>query len=395
MKLKEKTMIINGEYTQADIKAVEYDEGVISQIYYMMQSPAINNHVVIMPDTHVGKGSVVGFTMRYSDMIIPNIVGVDIGCGMLTAKIENPNLELSEVDKLIREVVPVGFDIHEKAFYQAPKELSKKVGIDLDYASRSIGTLGGGNHFIELGTYNGEYYLTIHTGSRNLGLKTAVYHQNKAEAECRQRGSDYNTELAKLKTVYSSRELGEKIAELKRTFDEKKSPKDLAYLSGNDASEYLQDMFICQEYAALNRKTILRNICATLGIMYEVVAESVHNYISKEDQFIRKGAISAQDGERVIIPINRTFGTIIGAGKGNSEWNYSAPHGAGRLMSRGVAKSTFTQEDADNLIGDVYSSYNPIDECDLVYKSPDSIIEAIAPTVEIQYIIKPVLNVKG
>lgn len=391
-------MIIKGKYTEAEIKAVEYDDGVVKQIYNMLQSPGINNKVVVMPDTHVGKGSVVGFTMPVTNRVIPNVVGVDIGCGMLTAKINAPKQTLQEIDTLIREVIPVGFNVHKFAVDDSEglTDLVEKLGsVSLNYVSRSIGTLGGGNHFIELGKHNNEWYITIHTGSRNLGLKTCQYHQKKAQEECRNRQFDYKKELQKLKRLFVGKELGNKINELKLRSAKTRTEKELAYLQGDSVQEYLNDMYICQEYASKNRLVILEYICGKLCVGFSVIAESVHNYISPQDKIIRKGAISAYKNETVIIPINRTFGTIIGTGKGNAEWNYSAPHGAGRLMSRGEAKRNFTQEDANNLIGDVYSTNNPIDECDLVYKSPQSIIDAISPTVNIDFVIKPVLNIKG
>jgi len=391
-------MIIQGQYASADVKNVEHNQKTMSQIYSMLNSPAICNPVVIMPDAHVGKGAVIGFTMRVSDKIIPSVIGVDQGCGVLTAKIEKPAQTLSEIDMIIRAAVPVGFNIHPTSTvndYQARvKPLAKKVGVDFDYALRSYGTLGGGNHFIELGKARGDYYLTIHTGSRKLGYATAMYHQKKAIREHKNKRLGLGT-INELKQIYTGVELGRQIDMLREKTRGAAIQKDLVYLEGDSANEYLEDMYICQRYASVNRATILINICEALGVRHIVVAESVHNFISPTDNIIRKGAISAHKDEIVAIPINRSFGTIIGRGRGNPGWNFSAPHGAGRLMSRRQAKDSITQEQADDLIGDIYSSFNPIDECDLVYKSPQVIIDALADIVEIDYIIRPILNIKG
>lgn len=361
-------LTLKGKYSTAIIHASEYEQEVIAQTIKMLNSPAITNPVIIMPDTHVGVGSVIGFTMQTSEKVIPNIIGVDIGCGMTAAEITLPQIPLAEIDARIRAAVPTGFNLRQGEFYPADKRflaLGKKVGCGEHVVSASIGTLGGGNHFIEIGEHDGKSFLIVHTGSRNLGLRVAKYHQEKASAKLSDRRKSLRVE------------------------------RDLEYLEGADVEEYLLDMFTAVQYAATNRETIVQQIAKVLGAPFKILGSSVHNYISDVDGIIRKGAISAHEGEFLIVPINRTFGTIIGRGRGNPDWNFSAPHGAGRLLSRSAAKKSYTQEDADALMGNVFSSYNPVDEADFAYKSPESIMGLVSQTMDVEFVIKPILNIKG
>lgn len=345
---------IRGARNTAWITGSIIDDTTIKQLYNMLSSPAITGRVVIMPDTHAGAGSVIGFTAPVGDKIIPNIVGVDIGCGVEVFKISLNNTPLEKVEKIIRQAIPMGFNVREVPIRNFPdfQALADKVGYDR-YA-HAIGTLGGGNHFIELGVYMDSYFLIIHSGSRQLGLRTARFHQARA------------------------------------------GKGDLAYLEGDAAAEYLEDVKICTAYARLNRQVMAIEISHALGtrLIPGFHIMSVHNYVGS-DGYIRKGAIAARKGERVVIPLNRTAGTLIGTGLGNSEWNYSAPHGAGRIMSRGEAKRSISQADADAMMGNIVSSVNPVDECDAVYKPPEVIMEEIAETVRAEFVIKPVLNIKG
>ena len=415
---------IIGKYSTATIMTDNADESVISQIYTMVNSPAINNNPIIMPDTHAGKGAVIGFTMRMLDKVIPNTIGVDIGCGMLNAAVGSPRLDPILADAAIRRVVPTGFNVHgsehislstlDRLTYSRRLHLSrtlfvpfdsyadifKRVGIDTFYALRSLGTLGGGNHFIEFGTHNERTFITIHTGSRNFGLKVATHHQKVAQSP-----DALNPELTRgvkivgLKALHgrgeiSGRELGERIAALNKPAQ--KTATGLEYLEGQPLNQYLYDMYAAQEYARINRKCILDSICIALELVPQLTIESVHNYIDPDDQIIRKGAIAANEGQFVIIPISRTFGTLIGMGKGNAAWNNSAPHGAGRVMSRSQAKKLVSQEDATAHMqsAGVYSSFDPPDEDDLAYRGGEEIMALIEPTVQYLYTIEPFLSIK-
>ena len=356
---------LRGKYTTADIFSDFIEETSKTQIMQMINSPGVTNPVKIMPDFHAGKGSVIGFTMKVGEYVIPSIVGVDLGCGMLTARITHPGLPLEDVDKIIRGAVPLGFSIHNtaKASYTSNElDLASKVGVDKDRLVNSIGTLGGGNHFIELGEdSDGRMFITIHSGSRNFGLQVANYHQARAREYCK---------------------------------DIPGVQKDLEFCP---VDEYLNDMEIAQGYATINRDTILELIVDALGVTVEEEINCIHNYISPEDNIIRKGAVSARAGDSIILPFNRRDGIWIMEGVGNPDWNYSAPHGAGRRMSRGQAKREMNQEyvDLDMTNSGVFSSYNPIDEAPDAYKSPEEIRKYIGETANYLYTIKPILNIKG
>jgi len=361
---------IRGKYNEAIVYHNTADESSTSQIMQMMNSPVLTNPVRIMPDFHAGKGSVVGFTMPVGEYVIPNIVGVDIGCGMLSFRVQDSHFDIGlrdpkGVDYLIRKSVPLGFNIRDKSAVTLSKDvedLAKKIGMDNARLDKSVGTLGGGNHFIEIGvTDRDEYWFTIHTGSRNFGLQVANFHQTKA------------------------REFSKDLPDV---------DKDLEYIS---SGEYLNDMIIAQGYASLNRKIIMESIETALGLDIQGQLECAHNYISQKDNIIRKGAVSAHEGDDIILPFNRAEGIWIMKGKGNPEWNFSAPHGAGRRMSRGQAKREMTQEYVDEEMKStgVYSSFNPIDEAPDAYKNPEEIKELIKDTAEFQFAIKPILNIKG
>ena len=418
---------IDGKYSSATVMTDNADASVISQIYEMLNSPAINNPVVIMPDTHAGKGSVIGFTMRLGDKVIPNTIGVDIGCGMLTASVGRQELNPMATDLAIRKIVPTGFNIHKHAPitldelnvttygkrlklhreldvpFDGYETIFKRVGIDISYALRSIGTLGGGNHFIELGSNNeGRTLITIHTGSRNFGLRTCNYHQDQAASfDAFYPALERAAKIADLKAQHergeiSGYELGQRIVALKKRTRPEGVAKGLEYLEGAPLNQYLYDMYAAQEYAHINRTYILDSICAALRIPKELTIESVHNYIDPNDKIIRKGAIQAKLGQMVIIPISRTYGTIIGTGRGNILWNNSAPHGAGRVMSRTKAKELVTDTDAREHMeaAGVYSSFDPPDEDDLAYRTGAEIESLISPTVISLFTIKPFLSIK-
>ena len=383
---------------------------VIEQIDLLLEQEAFKNcKVRIMPDVHAGAGCVIGFTGNLGDKVIPNIVGVDIGCGMLCVGLGDIDLDLEELDKVIRENIPSGMNVHNEipipTFFLGHLKCYKELKNKDNWLEKSMGTLGGGNHFIEVDVdENNNKYLVIHTGSRNLGKQVAEIYQNKAIEYC-----SYKKEMAEekmatilyLKNEEREKEIQEKLKEITKKYEGKtKLPKDLCYLEDELMEDYLHDMEICQQFATINRETIAGEIIAQMGLMLcvEEYFHTVHNYISFEDNIVRKGAISAKKGERVLIPMNMRDGCIIAIGKGNEDWNYSAPHGAGRIMSRMVAKKTFTMEEYKENMKDIYTTSvneDTLDEAPMVYKSMQEIIGYIGDTVEIERIIKPIYNFKS
>lgn len=377
----------------------------------MKLKPFQDSKVRIMPDVHAGKGCVIGFTSDYQKSIIPNIIGVDIGCGILCVKLKNSNIDLNLLDKTIRNYIPSGFNIHPIPL-STPFTLGMISMIEEMHCfehltnkekfSRSIGTLGGGNHFIEVDVdENGDKYLVIHTGSRNLGKQVADYYQNKAFEYCKENlQQKYQMEVKKIvdehKKQGTEQDIQQKLIDLKAEYG--CPPKDLCWLSPKDTEDYLDDMRVCQCYAQVNRETIAKIIIDALKLDVEYWFESVHNYISFNDNIIRKGAISAHDGEQVIIPMNMRDGSIIGKGKGNIEWNCSAPHGAGRVMSRSQARKNIEISDFYESMKGIYTTSvceGTLDEAPMCYKPMEEITNLISDTVNIQRIIKPIYNFKA
>lgn len=379
------------------------------QIYLLLEQDAFKGcKVRIMPDVHAGAGCVIGFTGNLGDKVIPNIVGVDIGCGMLCVELGNIEIDLEKLDKVIREYVPSGMNVHNlsiqsSSIYINEVYCNKELKNRDNWLEKSLGTLGGGNHFIEVDEdEQGNKYLVIHTGSRNLGKQVAEIYQNKAIEFC-----SYKKEMAEekmaailyLKDEHRENEIQNKLKEITKKYEGKtKLPKDLCYLEGDLRKQYLHDMRICQAFAKHNRKYIASIILEKMNIVEKGFFETVHNYISFEDNIVRKGAISANKGEKVLIPMNMRDGCIIGIGKGNDDWNQSAPHGAGRIMSRGKAKEVLTMEDyRDSMKGVFTSSVNEdtLDEAPMAYKPMQEIIDCIGDTIEIERIIKPIYNFKA
>lgn len=380
------------------------------QIDLLLEQEAFKDcKVRIMPDVHAGAGCVIGFTGNLGDKVIPNIVGVDIGCGMLCVELGNIELDLEKLDRVIRKRIPSGFEVHDAPlqYFDELQDLRcYKELKDTKRLERSIGTLGGGNHFIEIDVdEDNNKYLIIHTGSRNLGKQVAEIYQNKAIEYC-----SYKKELAEekmatilyLKNEHRENEIQSALIEINKKYEGKtKLPKDLCYLEGTLKEDYLHDMKMCQEFAKSNRWWIKTEILA--GYFYDISVENnsfetIHNYISFEDNIVRKGAISAKKGERVLIPMNMRDGCIIGIGKGNDDWNQSAPHGAGRIMSRMQAKETLNVDDYKESMKDIYTTSvneETIDEAPMVYKPMQEIIDCIGDTVEIEKIIKPIYNFKA
>lgn len=384
------------------------EEEAVNQINLLLeQEPFKDCKVRIMPDVHTGKGCVIGFTADLGDKVIPNIVGVDIGCGMLCVELGKIDLDLEKLDKIINENIPAGRNIREQKLtsFDKIKELYCLRELkDSNKFEKAIGTLGGGNHFIEVDVDDDDNkYLVIHTGSRNMGKQVADYYQNLAIELC-----SCKEEMWKRKDeiINTYKEQGRKNEIQKALKDLEKQyknntpdlPKDLCYLTGEYREDYLHDMEICQEYASLNRKNIALEILNKYGIVAVSKFETIHNYICFDDNIVRKGAIRANKGERVIIPINMRDGSIIAVGKGNKDWNNSAPHGAGRIMSRIKAKETFNLEEFKKSMEGIYTTScveETIDEAPFVYKPIEEIINNIGDTVKIEKIIKPIYNFKA
>ncbi|MFA5306035.1 MAG: RtcB family protein [Candidatus Babeliales bacterium] len=388
---------LTGKYGEALIMIDNVEEGVISQTLSMLNTPPFTNPVRIMPDTHEGKGSVIGFTEKCNGKVCPNTIGVDIGCGVDAYKydldFDEADFTFEILDEQIRSNIPLGFNIHNgKTFLtsyitvQAQRQLNtftkhyndmlgtdytpvdyyehgfftnlcKKVIASEAQVINAMGTLGGGNHFIEVDIdRENKVWLVVHSGSRNFGLKIANYHQKKA------------------------------------------GKSDLAYLEGEAAYEYFVDMFFAQQYAASNRRLIADVISDTLSCSITEIVESIHNYVDPNDMVIRKGAIRSYEGEKMVIPFNMRDGTIIAEGKSNPEWNFSAPHGAGRVMSRTQAKKNLSLDKyVADMKGICSTSVNAstLDECPDCYKDYQMISAAIEPTAKILYYLKPVYNLKA
>ena len=386
------------------------EQEAINQIHTLMKQPAFSScKVRIMPDVHAGAGCVIGFTADLGDKVIPNIVGVDIGCGMLTSCIGKYDIDFAVLDRVIREKIPSGRNVREESIvdFERLRELRcYKELKSVERIEKSIGTLGGGNHFIEVDIDDdGNKYLIIHTGSRNLGKQVAEYYQNLAIETMSGKDKLVKMQENLIKEYKASGRSGEiqnAIERLHKEFNPNpdRIPKELCYLTGKNREDYLHDMQICQEFADVNRREIERTILDCLGVkgFYAFRFETIHNYIEHGTGMVRKGAISAKNGELVLIPINMRDGCIIGRGKGNQDWNMSAPHGAGRIMSRSKAKENISLEEFKKSMDGIYTTSvneQTIDESPMAYKNRDEIIENIKDTVDVVKIIKPIYNFKA
>lgn len=402
---------IVGNYCTAIVYADAIEDTASEQIENLCnQRFAAGACIRIMPDVHAGAGCVIGFTGNLGEMIIPNIVGVDIGCGMLTVELGKIDVDFNKLDSIIKEKIPSGKHVHEGRMVRFPEMQSLhcyRQLRDTKRIERSLRTLGGGNHFIEIDEDDhGSKYLVVHSGSRNLGKQVAEYYQEMAyEILCgKDEIFDKKKQLIKdYKNQGKKTEIEQALKALDASFESKESntPKGLCYLVGDYRDMYLNDMKICQEYASLNRHEIASSIVESmLGCSLDSFEffETVHNYIDHDNNIIRKGAVSAREGEKILIPINMRDGSLICFGKGNADWNYSAPHGAGRLFSRSAAKEKFTVEDFQEQMRGVFStsiSNLTLDECPMAYKGMDAILNQIEPTADVHKIIRPVFNFKA
>lgn len=363
---------IQGKYNIAKVYVDVLESSAEGQIRALCDQPfAQGSRIRIMPDVHAGKGCTIGTTMTITDKVVPNLVGVDIGCGMLTVKLKEKRLNLPAIDSFIRQNIPCGRKVRERPHRGHGRididELRCIKRLNARCAAESLGTLGSGNHFIEVDREGEDFYLVIHTGSRNLGLRVAEYYQERA---------------------YQS--LGGKAqAEI---------PYELAYLTGTDLEDYLHDMELMQRFAALNRQIIKEVILDGMKLHEEDSFSTVHNYIDFADGILRKGAVSAKAGEKLLIPLNMRDGSLICTGLGNPDWNFSAPHGAGRLMSRKEAANAFTVSAFKKEMEGIFTtsvSAETLDECPMAYKPMDEILENITDTVQVERRLQPVYNFKA
>lgn len=388
---------LKAKFNNAKVFTDNIDAETISKIMLLLnQEFTKDNKIRIMPDTHAGSGCVIGTTMTIKDKIVPNLVGVDIGCGMHAVKLKEKEIDLSALDEVIEKYIPSGTNIHE--LMVSPYDLDDIIApIDKERARRSIGTLGGGNHFIEVNRDSEGYlWLVIHTGSRHLGIEICKYYQDLAYKTLKGRGDAVKNVIERLKAEGRQREIESAIKAIKEK--EITIPKDLCYLEGDNFRNYIHDMNLAQKYALTNRMSIADEIMRLLFLHEEERFDTIHNYIDIDNMILRKGAISAQAGEKVIIPMNMRDGSLICVGKGNPDWNYSAPHGAGRVMSRSKAKETINMHDFKESMKDIYSTSvveSTIDEAPMVYKPMNEIIANIKDTVEVIDIIKPIYNFKA
>ncbi|MDE7309632.1 MAG: RtcB family protein [Lachnospiraceae bacterium] len=395
---------IKGKISTAVCYAKVIEEEAIEQIRRMCDYEFTEgSQIRIMPDVHAGKGCTIGTTMTVKDKAVPNIVGVDIGCGMYTVNLGKGELNLEKLDEAAH-FVPSGknvwegrqekFDLTRLRCYRSLKDSKRLV--------RSLGTLGGGNHFIEVDrSEDGTNYLVIHTGSRNLGKQVAEIYQ-KLAIELHQGKEEYFVKrdalIAEYKAAGRKSEIQAALKELKWQNRDLLIPEDLCYLYGSYFEDYLADVEICQEFARRNREKIAEVLLERTGLTGSEAFHTIHNYIDTEEMILRKGAIAAHEGEKVLIPINMRDGSVLATGKGNKEWNYSAPHGAGRLMSRTKAKENLSMQEYRKEMEGIYTtSVNEatLDEAPMAYKSIDDILDVIKESVTVIQIMKPIYNFKA
>ena len=384
-------ILYNSKHGEVIVYAKTIEQEAVSQILEMANSPLGENaNIRIMPDCHAGAGCVIGTTMKITDKVCPNLVGVDIGCGV---DLVHTNIDFSanllKLDRVIREKIPYGMNTHKEQRDWHFEELRCWEYLDKDtkaLAKTSLGTLGGGNHFIE--AYK-DGWLSVHSGSRNIGFKVAQYYQKLAE----KRIKECNVVL--LKEKLKSIEPTHRESWLKN--NRLSVNKDLSYLTGQDMDDYLHDVSIMQRFANDNRETMLLDIIGVMGGEVIEYVSSVHNYIDTQNMILRKGAISAKKDEILVIPLNMRDGLLFCKGKGNPEWNYSAPHGAGRLYSRSKAKEIFTVEEYEREMNGIFSTCintSTLDEAPFAYKNYEEIMQCIEPTVEILDRLIPIFNFK-
>lgn len=395
---------IKGKMNTAICYATIIEDAAIEQIRRMCDYEFTEGSKIrIMPDVHAGKGCTIGTTMTVIDKAVPNIVGVDIGCGMYTVNIGKADIDFEKFDAACH-AVPSGMNVWDgrKERFNLTELKSYRILKDSRYIERSLGTLGGGNHFIETDeAADGTKYLVIHSGSRNLGKQVAEYYQ-KLAVEIHSGKDEYyaarDALIAEYKAAGRRSEIEAALKELKWDRRDCLIPDDLCYLYGTYFEDYLHDVEICQSFARRNREKIAEVIFEMTGIVPGEAFHTIHNYIDTDEMILRKGSIAAHKGEKVLIPINMRDGSVLAVGRGNPDWNYSAPHGAGRLMSRKVAKDTLSMEEYQEMMKGVYTTSineNTLDEAPMAYKSLEDIIDVIRESVDVIEVLKPIYNFKA
>ena len=397
---------IFGRFNTAVCYTNELEPTAYTQIETVCNEEAFaNSKIRIMPDVHAGKGCTIGTTMTIVDKVVPNMVGVDIGCGMYTVNLGKVDIDLEKFDEAAH-TIPCGrnvwegrlerFDLTVLRCYRSLKDAKR--------LERSLGTLGGGNHFIEIDVdEEGNKYLIIHSGSRNLGTQVAEFYQGIA-IDLNLGKEEYFKKRDEIIRTYKEQgrrnEIQAVLKQMAKEWVEKKPtmPRELCYLYGEFMEDYLHDINICQQFAKRNREKMAEILLEKTGLTAIDTFQTIHNYIDVEEKILRKGAVSAKAGEKLLIPINMRDGSLICIGKGNAEWNYSAPHGAGRLMSRSAAYERLTMEEYEKQMEGIYTTCvttATLDESPMAYKNMDEIVANIEPTAEIIAHIKPVYNFKA
>lgn len=395
-------LIIKGKYNEAVVYAEEVEPESREQIKTLCDQPfAAGSKIRIMPDVHAGAGCTIGTTMTVRDEIAPNLAGVDIGCGIEVARLDAETIDFAKLDAIIRRDIPSAFRVRRTNHaFAADIDLTRlrcAEKMNIDRAYKSIGTLGGGNHFIEVGKGGaGGLFLAVHSGSRHLGHEVATYYQSMGLKMLSRARDRLDTEkiIAELKAAGREDEIAGVLKDLRGEM----VPKSLACVKGGLFRDYLHDMELTQRYADLNRRAMMRVLTEGLGVKAVERFATIHNYIDTRSMILRKGAVSAEKGEKLIIPLNMRDGSLICVGKGNPEWNCSAPHGAGRVMSRAEARKQLSFGDYEKSMKGIYStsvSKATLDEAPMAYKPMDEIIGVIGETVEIVDRVVPVYNFKA
>ena len=397
---------INGQFNTAICYTDTLEDTAYAQIQSVCNEETFKESKIrIMPDVHAGKGCTIGTTMTITDKVVPNMVGVDIGCGMYTVALGNVDIDLEKFDEAAH-FIPCGmnvwegrqerFDLSVLKCYRNLKNTKR--------LERSLGTLGGGNHFIEIDSdENGNKYIVIHSGSRNLGTQVAEFYQ-KIAVDLNLGKEDYYKQREEIIHTYKEQgrrnEIQTTLKALEKAFEAKEPsmPRELCYLYGTFMEDYLHDINICQQFAKRNREKMAEVLLERTGLVALESFQTIHNYIDVNENILRKGSVSSKLGEKLLIPVNMRDGSLICVGKGNSEWNYSAPHGAGRIMSRSAAFERLTMEEYQKEMAGIYTTCvntSTLDESPMAYKNMDEIVANIEPTAEIVVHIKPVYNFKA
>ena len=397
---------INGQFNTAICYTDTLEDTAYAQIQTVCNEEAFKESKIrIMPDVHAGKGCTIGTTMTITDKVVPNMVGVDIGCGMYTVALGNVDIDLEKFDEAAH-FIPCGRNVWEGRQERFDLSLLKcyRNLKDTKRLERSLGTLGGGNHFIEIDAdENGNKYIVIHSGSRNLGTQVAEFYQ-KIAVDLNLGKEDYYKQREEIIRTYKEQgrrsEIQATLKALEKEFEAKapSMPRELCFLYGTFMEDYLHDINICQQFAKRNREKMAEVLLERTGLVSLESFQTIHNYIDVDEMILRKGSVSAKNGEKLLIPINMRDGSLICVGKGNPEWNYSAPHGAGRIMSRSAAFERLTMEEYQKEMAGIYTTCvntSTLDESPMAYKNMDEIVANIEPTAEIIAHIKPIYNFKA